>query len=308
MASSLLDIRVGEATFGSVGVRAPWAFRIVPGAFATLYALLGGSGWLRLDNGQEYAIADGGVVSVLSGREHRLAGAQDSLSGHAQKPLDFDALAVIDFTRSVRYSGTTIIAARVPIGSNPLPDILSGAVYVPPAEQATCARLHAVLRLAAGLHEAPETVRALLAKRIAEMLAIELTEFSLHASGAVPASRDVDPRIRRAIELMRLHPERNWSLVGLAAEACMSRSSFAARFRTVVGQTPLRYLQKMRMERAIELVRDTNLPLYSVAERVGYASDTSFNKAFNREFGMSPTRYRKSGSSKRASQEPTTSL
>ena len=119
-----------------------------------------------------------------------------------------------------------------------------------------------------------------------------MTEYSLAGPGNVWESRIGDPRIQRAVTLMLVHPERDWSLVGLAAEANMSRSAFARRFRDLVGKTPLSYLRRLRMIRAAEMVAATTAPLYQIANRVGYSSNSAFSKAFHREMGLSPTRYR----------------
>ena len=53
------------------------------------------------------------------------------------------------------------------------------------------------------------------------------------------------------------------------------------------------YLTRLRVQRAKELLRDTKLPLYEVASRVGYESDLAFTKTFKKHAGVTPTRYRK---------------
>lgn len=287
---SLLDIRIGEAVFGMIIVEAPWAFRIRPGNYATLYAMIAGSATLAFDPATSRALEQGSVVSIVSGREHTLSHADGDVSRATEL---FDQLGPVEPDPTPRAGCDTIVAARVPIGSNPLPDVLAETIYVPPAQRAVAGRLDAVLRMAGQYHGAPASIREPVSRRIAEILAIELTEFSLNESGSGLASRINDPRIRRTVALLRVHPERPWTLVRLAEEACMSRSAFAARFREVVGRPPMAYLQSLRMERASELVRDTSIPLYEIVNRVGYASDTAFSKAFQREFAQSPVRYRK---------------
>jgi AraC-like DNA-binding protein len=60
-----------------------------------------------------------------------------------------------------------------------------------------------------------------------------------------------------------------------------------------VGDTPLAYLTRWRMDTAARLLRDTGRPLSRIAEEVGYESEFSFNKAFRRARGISPGRYRR---------------
>ncbi len=59
----------------------------------------------------------------------------------------------------------------------------------------------------------------------------------------------------------------------------MSRSTFAARFKELVGE-PLQYLTQWRMYRAARLLRSSDLPLAAIAEQVGYESEAAFSKAF----------------------------
>ena len=103
-----------------------------------------------------------------------------------------------------------------------------------------------------------------------------------------------DKQISVVLALLHAEPHRPWTLETLAAEAALSRSSFARRFKERVGQPMFEYLTALRMQRASELLRDTTLSIYEVASRVGYDSDVAFTKAFKRTMRTTPTRYRKS--------------
>jgi transcriptional regulator GlxA family with amidase domain len=67
----------------------------------------------------------------------------------------------------------------------------------------------------------------------------------------------------------------------------------ARRFRTLVGEAPLTYLTRWRMTVAARLLRETDLPIESVAARVGYGSPFAFGKAFKRSIGIAPGGYRR---------------
>ncbi|RJX83709.1 AraC family transcriptional regulator, partial [Escherichia coli] len=69
------------------------------------------------------------------------------------------------------------------------------------------------------------------------------------------------------------------------------RASFAQLFRDVSGTTPLAVLTKLRLQIAAQMFPGT-LPVVVIAESVGYASESSFHKAFVREFGCTPGEYR----------------
>lgn len=78
----------------------------------------------------------------------------------------------------------------------------------------------------------------------------------------------------------------------LASIAHMSRASFAQLFRDVSGTTPLAVLTKLRLQIAAQMFSREMLPVVVIAESVGYASESSFHKAFVREFGCTPGEYR----------------
>jgi AraC-like DNA-binding protein len=73
----------------------------------------------------------------------------------------------------------------------------------------------------------------------------------------------------------------------------MSRSAFAERFARLVGEPPLAYLTRWRMERAARLLRESGYGLDQIAGRVGYAAEAAFNKAFKRWIGVPPGTYRR---------------
>ncbi|MEU6034155.1 AraC family transcriptional regulator [Actinomadura sp. NPDC047616] len=88
-------------------------------------------------------------------------------------------------------------------------------------------------------------------------------------------------------------PEHPWTIEELAARAGVSRATFAKRFTTVLGQPPMSYLTWWRMTVAARLLRGTDASLQTVAERCGYGSEYAFAKAFKREYGVPPGRYRR---------------
>lgn len=97
-----------------------------------------------------------------------------------------------------------------------------------------------------------------------------------------------DRQINNALKLIHSDPKNNWTLENIAKNIGMSRSSFAARFKQLVGITPINYLTSWRMNKAKELIKNHQLPLIEVAENVGYSSEASFNRAFKKQFRINP--------------------
>nr|WP_228559838.1 AraC family transcriptional regulator [Catenulispora pinisilvae] len=102
-----------------------------------------------------------------------------------------------------------------------------------------------------------------------------------------------DDAISVALAALHDEPGRAWTVAELGDRAGLSRSAFAQRFTTMVGEPPLTYLTWWRMTIAGRLLRESDAPLSAVAERVGYASEFAFAKAFKREFVIASGRCRR---------------
>jgi AraC-like DNA-binding protein len=91
---------------------------------------------------------------------------------------------------------------------------------------------------------------------------------------------------------MHQKPNARWTIEKLASEVGMSRSPFATKFTSLVGEPPLTYLTKWRMNLASGYLRDDRMSIREIAERVGYESQASFSNAFKRVFSLSPREYK----------------
>src|SRR5439155_2303534 len=101
-----------------------------------------------------------------------------------------------------------------------------------------------------------------------------------------------DERVAPALRLMHQEPARAWQVGELAKEACMSRTSFALRFKAAAGVAPLTYLQNLRMRLAEHELREGSASVSRLALSLGYGSESAFSNAFKRTTGMAPKRYR----------------
>lgn len=101
-----------------------------------------------------------------------------------------------------------------------------------------------------------------------------------------------DPIVGQALRLLHARPEHAWTVEDLAHAVVVSRSTLAQRFTTLIGETPMRYLAVWRIQLAKYLLKQTNLNLVEVSERVGYESVAAFNRAFKRHVGQPPATWR----------------
>jgi AraC-like DNA-binding protein len=102
-----------------------------------------------------------------------------------------------------------------------------------------------------------------------------------------------DPLVARAFAAMAMHPGGNHSLETLANVACLSRSAFAARFTAVIGKSPMHVLRELRLRQAMQQLKAGGMTLELIAQNVGYASRSSFTRAFRKSYGMDPSDVRR---------------
>ena len=133
--------------------------------------------------------------------------------------------------------------------------------------------------------------------RLLDVALVQVLREHLTAPGtSAPAwfRASADPHIGAALEALHADPARPWTVADLAAEAALSRSTFARRFTELLGMGPLAYLTDWRMALARERLRDTDERLAAVAQSLGYASEFAFAAAFKRHHGEAPGRWRSS--------------
>ena len=105
-----------------------------------------------------------------------------------------------------------------------------------------------------------------------------------------------DPPIARAFAAMVANPGARHSLQSLARTASLSRSAFVARFTKIVGRPPMIVLRDLRMRQAAEQLRSSTLTVDDIVRRAGYASRSSFVRAFRKVHDQDPSSYRRSTS------------
>jgi AraC-like DNA-binding protein len=102
-----------------------------------------------------------------------------------------------------------------------------------------------------------------------------------------------DPHVGRALALLHARPGHTWTLDALGHEVGLSRSALAERFSALVGEPPIQYLARWRMQVAAGLLATTHDGVASIGARVGYASEAAFSRAFKKLVGVPPATWRR---------------
>ena len=153
-----------------------------------------------------------------------------------------------------------------------------------------------LLMSAADVLEGSAALDALFRQQLTDLLA---TRLLAAYSGAAPVAFQpviggLSPNaLRGAIERMRSDSDADVSLGALASDAGLSRFHFCRAFKESTGLSPHAWLRQHRLEQAMNMLRDTDASVVSVAAALGYGSQTAFAAAFRKLTGEAPSSWRR---------------
>jgi AraC-like DNA-binding protein len=319
----LKSIRLTGALYVDARLRAPWSYLTPParefGALARLgaehivpyHVVIEGRCFVKPPRGAPLELTAGDIVAFPQGESHVLCSSPEL----APEPLSASYVAEPIANGSVtpaRNSGqgapTHCVCGCFAFDrwlSAPLLGALPHVLRVAFGDDPDAQWLMSAVRSSVAESALERTGAATMRAKVSELLFVEtirrhLDQLHADQTGWLAGLRD--PQVARALALMHAQPEHPWTLEELARRAGSSRSSFAERFAHFLGQPPMQYLTRWRLALAADRLRDGRSSIGRVAERAGYDSETSFTRAFKREFGMPPAQWRRAnGSAARAS-------
>ncbi len=180
--------------------------------------------------------------------------------------------------------------------AHPVLSLLPPLLYIPGAPAAGAGELNTVVHMLATELAQPRPGSDTVVAHLADILFVHILRAWLIAHdhpGPSWLGALRDSQIGAALARLHAHPDRPWTTESIAAEVAMSRAAFARRFTRLVGEAPLAYLTRWRLNLAARRLRDTDQPIAAVAGQVGYSSEYSFSRAFTRFHGQPPGRYRR---------------
>jgi AraC-like DNA-binding protein len=107
-----------------------------------------------------------------------------------------------------------------------------------------------------------------------------------------PLLPKVDNRIGTAISFIEKNIAEQLQIKCLAESAFLSDTQFKKLFKQQTGMTVMKYVTKLRMEKAQALLTHTDYPLQIIGEKVGYKELSAFSRKFSQYFGLSPTKFK----------------
>jgi AraC-like DNA-binding protein len=303
LADVMADVLAGTGTDGVVFARsemtAPWGLDFAQSnASAGFHIVTRGTCWLRRPGLPSLQLVQGDVVLLAHGGGHGLADGPDT------PMIPFAAVCeATDPAAPMRAGGggaeTHLVCGAYYFdveGVHPILSLLPPVIHLAAGHGPLAAPVESIVRLLSAEYAQPGPGHSAIVSRLVDALFVYIVRAWLQgqpegSGGWLGALRD--PAIGKTLALIHGQPDRDWTLEALAEAVAMSRAMFARRFRELVGEPPATYLTRWRMDLASRLLRDTDTPLAEVARRAGYGSEYAFSKAFSRQKGMPPGRYRR---------------
>lgn len=297
LARVLHTLRMRSTFYSHAELGEPWAFEMPAIADSiSVHIITTGTCWLRLPGADPLQLHAGDLALVPHGLGHDLASAEDGGPGPRVDLLPQQYLT--DHYSVLRYGGTgraaqmicSIVSFDDPAACE-LMRALPPVLHIGGDTVSAASSIRDTVRLMAGELSELQPGGEAVATRLADILVVQairawLTAESDTGAGWLRALQD--PRIGRALEAIHAEPGREWTLERLAQIATMSRSSFSTRFTELVGEAPIAYLARWRMNIAHTRLRDENITAARLATELGYQSEAGFNRAFTRIIGCTP--------------------
>ncbi len=115
-----------------------------------------------------------------------------------------------------------------------------------------------------------------------------------HVSAEHPSMKSGYGRLAEILSRIASQPQQSYDLTRLAQESCLSQRSFRRIFQRITGMPPLRYINRMRIRLACELLKKPDLTIEEVANSVGFDDSNYFSRQFRKIMNMAPREYRQS--------------
>lgn len=311
LSTVLKTVKLEGAVFYNAEFSAPWSFRSPPSSrlapylspeprHVIIYHLLThGRAYAYAQGNPRLSLAVGDIVVFPHGDPHVMGNGRDVEPRDNGRVLE-EILA--QGLKLVRMGGggeiTRFICGYLLCDSQLCKSFLAGlpAMFkVNILEDSSGEWLQNSIRYAVEQAVTSRTGCDIVVAKLSEALFVEtlrryIDDLPLNQTGWLAGARD--PEVGNALALVHRKPSDCWTIAKLARQVGVSRSVLAERFRHFLGVPPIAYITQWRLQLGAQLLNSTSRSVAQIAAEVGYDSEPAFNRAFKREFGLPPARFR----------------
>lgn len=291
----LITLAVRVHAFSVCEIQQGWRLAFDPLSAVTIHYVLAGRGSVRVGNRPWLPFVPQTIVVVPTHQPHALGEAVDPV-GEARGEDHCSLLddGFVKFTAGNGRRDTLLACGMISASYGGALGLFEG-LRDPIVEDVSGSNTlrHAFDLMCAEIAEPSIGTQAMTEALMKQCLIVLLRQHWLRHPDTSPLFAALqDPRLARALTDVIENPGLPHSVESLASRAGMSRAAFARRFAQVFEQSPMEFVQRVRLRIAARLLTTTDLPVKVVANTIGYVSRSYFSRAFRAAYGLDPTAYR----------------
>jgi AraC-like DNA-binding protein len=308
----LSGVKLSGAVFFAAEFSAPWGFtmpassilapRLAPGAahIVLYHLLIDGRSVVEMPDGLQIGLEPGDIVIFPHGDAHHMSSGKDAV-----RPFPNYGISAKVKARDLSplHAGGGGETSRFVCGYmtcdpylcrpilNGLPAVLKINIRSDRAGHwLESSILHLVEEAASGRVGSEAMLAKLSEALFVDTLRRHVSGLSEQQTGWLAGTRD--PIVGKSLALLHSRVAHPWTIADLADKVGISRSALVERFTRYLSEPPMTYLTRWRLQVAARSLEKTSRGVADIAADVGYESEAAFNRAFKREFGQPPGRYR----------------
>jgi AraC-like DNA-binding protein len=301
LAQILLGLRLEGVEYSRCLMQAPWAVSFPAQQDAKFHFVASGGCWLHTQGADWVQLNAGDAVLMPRGHAHVLASAPEV------PPVDIDSLGRVNVADNIylvrdgktdaQHPSHVVFCGGMQFNLDPLHPLLA---MMPEAIRAgDLAQRDPTVPLLLDAMEREVALNRIgacgILARMADVLAATIIRAWVECAcsnptGWIAALRC--PGVGKVLAAIHQSPERDWSVPALASVMGASRSRFAQVFKDSVGESPAKYVARIRMFQARRWIAQEGMRVTVAADRLGYDSEASFSRAFKRVIGHAPSKAR----------------
>jgi AraC-like DNA-binding protein len=271
------------------------------GAHVIIYHLLcEGRAYFEVEDGERIELLAGDLVALPHGDGHRMG------SGRSVTPVDVSSTLPDVLARGLELTNVggggdacRFICGYLACDPHLSQSFLGGLpsfIRLNIREDASGQWLENSLRFSVTQAATRDPGAAAMLTKLSEVLFAETLrryqrELPPGQTGWLAGARD--PAVGKALTLIHSRHAHPWTIPELARQVGVSRSVLSDRFREFLGEPPMTYLTRWRLQLGARELTSTPRSVAEIAADVGYESEAAFNRAFKREYGLPPAKYRR---------------
>ncbi len=289
-------IKLSSVVYCKWEYSSPWGINVGVSSHAQFHMLTSGSCVLKFNN-NKIKLNTGDIVLFPFGDPHYI-GEED--------PKD-SAVTGLEFLKAVKKGNpifknkeisTTLVCGHFVLDrefNHTFIQSLPEYIHITQDDHGSISTINEVINLL--IKETSDGVLGsdIVIRRLAEILFVTIIRSYIKkkniTNGFLGALTSKD--ISNALKIIHKNYPQKLTLKNIADNIHISRAALAIKFKSQTGFTPIDYLYKWRMQKAYDLLKNTNASLKDISEKVGYTSFPAFNKAFKKNFNITPGRFRK---------------